>query len=40
VRDETEDQAYLLTLTENLQREDLTPKEEASALEVLVRERG
>src|SRR5579871_2450477 len=40
VRDEDEDQAYLLTLTENLQREDLTPKEEAAALEVLVRERG
>ena len=40
VRDETDDQAYLLTLTENLQRDDLTPKEEASALEVLVRERG
>lgn len=40
VRDETEDQAYILTLVENLQREDLTAKEEASALEVLVRERG
>src|SRR5579859_1556265 len=40
VRDETEDQAYILTLVENLQREDLTPKEEAAALEVLVRERG
>src|SRR5262249_17387363 len=40
VRTETDDQAYLLTLTENLQREDLTPKEEAAALEVLVRERG
>jgi ParB family chromosome partitioning protein len=40
VRDEDEDRAYLLTLTENLQREDLTPKEEAAALEVLVRERG
>lgn len=40
VRDETDDQAYILTLVQNLQREDLTPKEEASALEVLVRERG
>ena len=40
VRDETDDQAYLLTLTENLQREDLSPREEAAALEVLVRERG
>lgn len=40
VRDESADQAYLLTLTENLQREDLTPKEEASALEVLIREHG
>jgi ParB family chromosome partitioning protein len=40
VRAETDDQAYILTLVENLQREDLTPKEEAAALEVLVRERG
>jgi ParB family chromosome partitioning protein len=40
VRDETDDQAYILTLVENLQREDLTSKEEAAALEVLVRERG
>ena len=40
VRDETAEQAYILMLVENLQREDLTPKEEASALEVLVRERG
>jgi ParB family chromosome partitioning protein len=39
VRTEADDQAYLLTLTENLQRDDLTPKEEAAALEVLVRER-
>ncbi len=35
-----QDQAYILTLVENLQREDLTPKEEAAALEVLVREHG
>jgi len=40
VRDETDEQAYILTLVENLQREDLQPKEEAAALEVLVRERG
>ncbi|MDQ6674548.1 MAG: ParB/RepB/Spo0J family partition protein [Chloroflexota bacterium] len=40
VRDETDEQAYILTLVENLQREDLEPKEEAAALEVLVRERG
>jgi ParB/RepB/Spo0J family partition protein len=40
VRNETEEQAYILTLVENLQREDLTPREEAAALEVLVRERG
>lgn len=40
VRDESDEQAYILTLVENLQREDLSPKEEAAALEVLVRERG
>jgi ParB family transcriptional regulator, chromosome partitioning protein len=40
VRDETQDRAYILTLVENLQREDLTAKEEAAALEVLVRDRG
>ncbi len=39
VRDMTEDQAYILTLVENLQREDLTADEEAEALGVLVRER-
>jgi ParB/RepB/Spo0J family partition protein len=40
VRDESDDDAYLLTLVENLQRQGLSPKEEAAALEVLVRERG
>ncbi len=35
-----EDEAYLLTLVENLQRADLSPREEADALEVLVRQRG
>lgn len=40
VREENGDDAYILTLVENLQREDLSPKEEAEALEVLVRERG
>jgi ParB family chromosome partitioning protein len=39
VREEDADGAYILTLVENLQREDLTPKEEAAALEVLIRER-
>jgi ParB family chromosome partitioning protein len=34
------DQAYVLTLVENLQRADLRPTEEAAALEILVRERG
>jgi ParB family transcriptional regulator, chromosome partitioning protein len=38
VRDETPAKAYILTLVENLQREDLTPKEEAAGLEVLMRE--
>jgi ParB family transcriptional regulator, chromosome partitioning protein len=40
VRGANDDQAYLLTLVENLQRTDLRPTEEASALETLVRERG
>lgn len=38
VRDVDDDQAYLLTLAENLAREDLTPAEEAAALAVLVRQ--
>jgi ParB family transcriptional regulator, chromosome partitioning protein len=40
VRQASADEAYLLTLTENLQRADLSPKEEAAALEVLVRQEG
>jgi ParB family transcriptional regulator, chromosome partitioning protein len=40
VRDETEDQAYILTLVENLQREDLKPREEAAALLELERRLG
>jgi ParB family transcriptional regulator, chromosome partitioning protein len=34
------DDAYVLTLVENLQRSDLRPTDEALALETLVRERG
>ena len=40
VRFESDDDAYLLTLVENLQRADLSAREQAAALEVLVRERG
>jgi ParB family chromosome partitioning protein len=40
IRSESENDAYVLTLVENLQREDLSPREEAEALEVLVRDRG
>jgi len=40
VRPADVDSAYLLTLVENLQRADLQPREEAAALETLVRERG
>ena len=39
VRDESAEEAYLLTLVENLQREDLSSREEADALGRLVRER-
>jgi ParB family chromosome partitioning protein len=39
VRDETADRAYLLALIENLQRDDLSPREEADALAELVRTR-
>ena len=34
------EEAFLLTVIENLQRADLSAREEAAALEVLVRERG
>jgi ParB family chromosome partitioning protein len=40
VRSASADQAHLLTLVENLQRADLSPKEEASALQAVVRERN
>src|SRR5262245_1184405 len=40
IRDADVDAAYVLTLVENLQRADLHPREEAAALETLVRERG
>ena len=40
VRSVSSDQAYLLDLIENLQREDLSPEEEADALSELVRTRG
>jgi ParB family transcriptional regulator, chromosome partitioning protein len=39
-RHEQPTDAYILTLVENLQRADLSPREEAAALEVLIRERG
>jgi ParB family chromosome partitioning protein len=40
IRVDTEATSQLLTLVENLQREDLSAREEAAALEILVRERG
>jgi ParB family chromosome partitioning protein len=40
VRDETADRAYLLTLIENLQRDDLSPREQAEALVELMRARN
>ena len=40
VRSVTADEAYLVDLVENLQREDLSPEEEADALGELVRTRG
>jgi ParB family chromosome partitioning protein len=39
VRADSEDDAYLLTLVENLQRQDLSPREESEGLAKLVRER-
>jgi ParB/RepB/Spo0J family partition protein len=40
IRETADDEASVLTLVENLQRNDLSPREEAHALEVLLRERG
>jgi ParB/RepB/Spo0J family partition protein len=40
VRDENAERAYLLTLIENLQRDDLSPREESDALAELVRTRN
>jgi ParB family chromosome partitioning protein len=40
VREESGNQAYIPTLVENLQRDDLSPRGEAAALEPPVRERG
>ena len=40
VRDADDGEAFLLTLVENLQRSDLSAREESRALETLVRERG
>ena len=39
IRSEWEDDAYLLTLVENLQRQDLSPREESDSLAKLVRDR-
>ena len=40
LRTVTADEAHLLTFVENLQRADLSPREESEALKALVRERG
>lgn len=40
IREAAPDEAYILTLVENLQRDELTPREESTGLEVLVREHG
>jgi ParB family chromosome partitioning protein len=39
IRSELEDDAYLLTLVENLHRQDLSPREESDGLAKLVRDR-
>jgi ParB family chromosome partitioning protein len=40
VRSVDEDEAYVLTIVENLQREDLSSREESAALAVLIKERS
>jgi ParB family chromosome partitioning protein len=40
VRSVDEDEAYVLTIVENLQREDLSSREESEALAVLIKERS
>src|SRR5215472_4687953 len=40
MRSVNEDEAYLLTIVENLQREDLSAREESEALAVLIQERS
>jgi ParB family chromosome partitioning protein len=40
VRSATENDAYIMNVVDNLQHQDLTAREEAAALEVLVREHG
>jgi ParB family chromosome partitioning protein len=39
IRSVDEDEAYVLTIVENLQREDLSPREESDALAILVKQR-
>src|SRR5438270_12170548 len=39
VLEKTPDEAYILTLVENLQRQDLSPSEDAEALGILMHER-
>ncbi len=40
VRTDCDEDAYVLTLVENLQRDDLSPREESEALARLIRQRG